>query len=124
MKTVLLLLGTAALVYGQLPPQVNLPSGIQGVVTVSPVHGGPTRIGVPNSKPLANTEFEIKNGEQVVASFSTNEDGTFRVLLPPGHYTVVKKNTQKGIGRYGPFEVVVAAGEMTKVEWNCDSGMR
>jgi hypothetical protein len=37
---------------------------------------------------------------------------------------VTKKDRQKGIGRYGPFDVDVAAGQMTKVEWQCDTGMR
>ena len=30
----------------------------------------------------------------------------------------------KSVGRYGPFEADVTAGQMTKVEWRCDTGMR
>ena len=59
-----------------------------------------------------------------VAEFTTDDQGKFRVSLPPGHYSVTKKNRQKGIGRYGPFDIDVVAGQMTKVEWQCDTGMR
>ena len=99
-------------------------SGIEGVITLSPAHGGPARFGVPNSKPLANAEFVVRNGSGAVAEFATDTAGRFRVSLSPGDYTVSLKNKKPGIGRYGPFDVRVAAGEMTKVEWNCDSGMR
>jgi hypothetical protein len=44
--------------------------------------------------------------------------------LPAGHYTVSIKERKGKIGRYGPFEVDVVAGEMKKVEWSCDTGMR
>ena len=101
-----------------------MPTGIEGVITVSPAHGGPVRIGVPNSRPLANAEFVVSNESGVVTSFTTDDHGDFRVSLEPGHYNVTRKGPAKGIGRYGPFDVYVAAGEMTKVEWNCDSGMR
>ena len=77
-----------------------------------------------NPAQSGDTEFVVMSGEKEVASFTTGADGTFRVLLPPGQYSVRKKNHQTGIGRYGPFDAFVSAGEMTKVEWNCDSGMR
>jgi hypothetical protein len=99
-------------------------TGIEGVITISPAHGGPIRVGVPNSKPLAATEFVVENEKGVVASFTTDDAGRFRVAAPPGHYTVSKKEKQGGIGRFGPFDVDVVAGQMTKVEWKCDSGMR
>jgi hypothetical protein len=57
-------------------------TGLEGVITVGPVHGGPTRIGVPDSRPLANTAFIAKNQEGNVVS----------------------------IRRYGPFEADVTAG--------------
>ncbi len=101
-------------------------SGIEGTVVLSPAHPGPTRIGVPNSRPLANVKFVVhKQGEEKeVASFTTDEQGHFRVSLPPGHYVVAKEGGRRGIGSFGPFEVEVPAGKMTSVEWRCDSGMR
>ena len=71
-------------------------TGIEGVITVGPVNGGPARIGILGSKPLVNA----------------------------GHYIVSLKDKKGGIGHYGPFEVDVVADRMTKVEWRCDTGIR
>jgi len=94
------------------------------VITVGPTHGGPARIGVPDSKPLANTTFIVENEKGVVTSFVTDDQGRFRISLTPGHYAVSIKDMNPKIGRYGPFDVDVVAGQMTKVAWYCDSGMR
>ena len=99
-------------------------TGIEGVVTISPSHGGPVRPGIPSSKPLANATFSVANETGVVAEFTTDEQGRFKVALAPGHYRVTKKGQQTKIGRYGPFDVDAVAGQVTKVEWRCDSGMR
>jgi hypothetical protein len=99
-------------------------TGTEGVITVGPTHGGPVRPGMPSSAPLANAIFVVANESSAVAEFTTDNSGHFKVSLPPGHYTVTKKERQKGIGRYGPFDVEVVAGQMTKVEWQCDTGMR
>jgi hypothetical protein len=99
-------------------------TGIEGVITVGPVHGGPARIGVPDSRPLANTTFIAQTQNGTATSFATNDQGRFRVSLKPGHYTVSLREKKGGIGRYGPFEADVVADQMTKVEWRCDTGMR
>jgi hypothetical protein len=108
----------------QTQPTPDVKTGVEGVITVSPVHGGPARLGVPNSRPLANTDFAVQNDKGPVTSFTTDDQGQFRVSLAPGHYTVSIKERRGGIGRYGPFDVDVVAGQMTKVDWNCDTGMR
>ena len=102
----------------------DISTGLEGVITVAPVHGGPTRIGVPDSRPLANTVFIAENQKGTVVSFSMDDQGRFHLSLDPGHYTVSLKEKRGGIGRYGPFEANVTAGQMTKVEWHCDTGMR
>jgi hypothetical protein len=99
-------------------------TGIEGVITLSPTHPGPVRPGMISSKPLANATFVVGNENGAVAEFTTDAQGRFKVSLAPGHYTVTKKDQQKGIGRHGPFDVDVTAGQMTKVEWQCDTGMR
>ena len=99
-------------------------TGIEGLITVGPVHGGPARIGVPDSRPFANATFTAQNQKGTVTSFTTDDQGRFRVSLEPGHYTVSLNAKESRIGRYGPFEVDVTAGQMTKVEWRCDTGMR
>ena len=100
------------------------PTGIEGVITVGPVHGGPARIGVPDSRPLANATFIAQDQKGTATSFTSDDQGHFRVPLEPGHYTVSLKDRKGGVGRYGPFEVDVVTGQMTKVEWRCDTGMR
>lgn len=109
-----------------LPGQTQSSSetGIEGVITISPTQPGPIRADAPTSRPLANTAFMVESPKGEVTSFTTDGDGRFRTLLAPGHYKVSLKGRTSSIGRYGPFEVDVVAGQMTKVEWRCDSGMR
>jgi hypothetical protein len=102
----------------------ELSSGIEGIITISPIRPGPIRQDMPSAGPFANGTFTVQNETGIVTSFTTDAEGRFRVSLPPGHYTVTKKDGQRGVGHFGPFEVDVAAGKMTPVEWRCDSGMR
>ncbi len=99
-------------------------SGVAGTIVVGPIHGGPVREGVPSTVGLPNTEFEVKQGDKVVTSFETDQQGHFKVSLPPGHYTVSRKNHAGAVGHYGPFEVTVTAGKMQSVHWECDTGLR
>jgi Prealbumin-like fold domain len=99
-------------------------TGIEGVISISPIHGGPFRVGVANSKPLANVSFVVQDGKGIVSSFTTDDQGRFKVSLASGHYTVAMKEGKPRLGYYGPFEVEVAPGKITKVQWNCDTGMR
>ena len=73
---------------------------------------------------LANATFVVENKSSEVASLTTDDNGRFRVVLPPGHYKVSLKGRKSSIGRFGPFEVDVISGKMTKVQWECDSGIR
>jgi len=105
-------------------PSGGVGSGIEGVVTISPAMPGPAREGMPDTKPLPNMAWVVQSEKGIVASFTTDSNGRFRVSLPPGHYTVSHQGGVGRIGRFGPFEVDVVPGKMTTVEWKCDSGMR
>ena len=99
-------------------------TGIEGVITFSPTQPGPIRADAPGSKPLANATFVVENEKGTeVASFTTDGQGRFRVPLTPGHYTVSRKG-RKSIGHFGPFDVDVRADQMTRVTWECDTGIR
>jgi hypothetical protein len=99
-------------------------TGIEGRITISPSHGGPVRVGEESSRPLANTTFVATSDGGATSEFTTDDQGHFKILLTPGHYTITKKGEAKGIGRYGPFDALVVTGQMTRQEWRCDSGMR
>jgi hypothetical protein len=105
-------------------PKAEPGTGLEGVILVGPIQGGPTRQGVPDSRPLANTEFIVVKENSPVASFKTNDQGWFQISLPSGRYTISRKDWKAGIGSYGPFEAEVAAGQIKKVQWNCDTGLR
>src|ERR1041384_4004625 len=99
-------------------------SGIEGTIVVSPTRPGPTRKDEETSvAPVRNARFAIKAGDATVKIFTTDGDGRFQVALPPGHYVIVREDAPPGIGRWR-FEADVVAGQMTKVNWTADSGMR
>jgi hypothetical protein len=99
-------------------------SGIEGVITISPAKPGPIRAGAAASIPVANATFAVEKDNGEVSSFITDDQGRFRVSLPPGHYKISLKGRKTSIGRFGPFEADVAPGKMTNVQWECDSGIR
>ena len=104
------------------PPEAG--TGLEGSISLHTISGGPVKQGVPDSKPLANTTFDVKKGDLTVASFTTDDQGRFRISLPPGHYSISKKDWKSRVGFYGPFKVDIAAGQIKKVQWNCDTGMQ
>ncbi|HEX4665057.1 MAG TPA: hypothetical protein VH207_00550 [Chthoniobacterales bacterium] len=99
-------------------------NGIEGTISAGPTRGGPVREGEPSSAPVANISFLVKQGDRVITSFQTDEQGHFRVLLDPGHYTIVRKDYVGAVGNYGPFEVDVSPAKMTSVNWTADTGLR
>ena len=100
-------------------------SGIEGLITISPANPGPIRADAAASRPFANATWLVKNDKGAVAKeFTTDDQGRFQTSLPPGRYTVWLKGKKTGVGHFGPFEVDVVAGQITKVQWQCDSGMR
>jgi hypothetical protein len=103
----------------------DMATGIEGMITVSPIRPGPIRAGsdVPNAAPLTNATFRVTSNEGVVTTFTTDTQGHFRVSLKPGHYSVLLAENRFP-RPCGPFEIDVEAGKMTEVERRCDSGMR
>jgi hypothetical protein len=111
-------------VSAQPSPSPAARTSLEGVIVISPAYPGPTREGLSDKAPLVHTAFIVQKANETVASFTTDEKGAFRISLPPGHYTVTAKNQAPRIGRFGPFEVDLVEGQVTKVNWTCDSGMR
>jgi hypothetical protein len=105
------------------PTPSSMPSGIEGVILVSPNRPGPVRKDVPSESPAGNVTFVVMQSEAKVASLTTDTEGRFRVSLPPGHYIVTRDDPGARIGHWR-FEAEVKTGEMTSVRWVGDSGMR
>jgi len=99
-------------------------SGIEGTIVVSPIRPGPIRKDEePSVAPVRNAQFAIKAGDATVKTFTTDNEGRFQVELPPGHYVIVREGAPARIGRWR-FEADVVAGQVSKVNWTADSGMR
>ena len=112
----------AMIAVAETPPPGT--SGIAGVVLVSPSRPGPIRKDEgPSVAPASNARFTVKGGDATVTTFVTDWEGRFQVALPPGHYVIAREGAAPQIGRWR-FEADVVAGEMTKVNWTADSGMR
>lgn len=98
-------------------------SGIEGTILVSPTRPGPITKDEPSVAPVRNAQFLVKAGETTVKTFTTDGEGRFQVVLPPGHYVILGEGAPSHIGHWR-FEADVVAGKMTKVTWTADSGMR
>jgi hypothetical protein len=122
--TLVMLLGLSSSFALAEKPSGDAGSGIEGVILVSPAMPGPAREGLPESRAVANVTWTVQNEKGEVTSFTTDGEGRFRVSLPPGHYSVMRQKRAGGVGHFGPFDVDVAPGKMTTVEWKCDSGIR
>jgi hypothetical protein len=105
-------------------PASNSETGLEGVIVISPTHGGPIRENEPPSSPLAKKTFVVQQEDRTVSEFETDEQGRFRILLPPGKYIVSGKDPKHRFERYGPMPVEIRAGKMTQVKWDFDTGLR
>jgi hypothetical protein len=72
---------------------------------------------------VRNAQFAVKAGDATVKTFTTDSEGRFQVALPPGHYVIVREGAPARIGHWR-FEADVVAGQVIKVNWTADSGMR
>jgi hypothetical protein len=99
-------------------------TGIEGVISIGPTHGGPIHAGESASAPLANSAFVVAGAAGEVAAFTTDASGHFRIPLAPGRYSIKAKEPKARFPRCGPFDVEVTAAGFSKVTWECDTGMR
>lgn len=98
--------------------------GISGVVLL-----GPNCPVVQEEQPCPDTPFQTTlvvttaDGSRVIKEFSSDANGKFEVLLPPGEYTI---GSPQGVTL--PYcasdPVRVNAGAMTEITVNCDTGIR
>lgn len=98
-------------------------SGIEGVVTI-----GPTcpvqRIDSPcPDRPYAAEIIVLDGARKRVAGVASGADGRFRILLPPGVYTLSPQH-KNALSNAPEQLVTVVAGRITSVQIVFDSGIR
>ena len=71
-------------------------TGIKGKILWGPVRPGPANIGQSNEAPLSAT-FIVMNSKQKVASFESDDEGNFTVLLPAGEYAIVPDKSKPAL---------------------------
>ena len=66
-----------------------------------------------------------KAGQKEVSRFTADQDGNYRVSLPPGDYILdVQGRKPKGHLRAKPQPFTIAAGRTVRVDMNIDTGIR
>jgi len=78
---------------------------------------------VPCMRPAAGVVLAFSRGGLVRARVTTAADGSYRVALRPGTYAV-RVVRPSGVRRLNPSSVHVAAGEVKRVTFYVDSGIR
>jgi hypothetical protein len=103
------------------PPASATDSGIQGKAIY-----GPTcpvqRVGGPSCQRPYSGAIVIRQGDHTVTTIRSATDGTFRVALPPGAYTISSAGT--GLPFVKPFDVTVKPHTFAPITVMFDSGIR
>lgn len=116
----LALLGTGMVAIGA----ADAGSGVEGWVLLSPVRGGAQREGAAGTAAFGDVELQlVSQAGAVVTAVRSSAAGQYRLLAPPGLYRV-KVMTANKITRCPSHEAVVKPGTYTRLDIDCDSGMR
>jgi hypothetical protein len=104
-------------------------TGIRGRVTGGCVTGEcaeqPTpKVGLQRVVRAARPHEASDNGTELVTTFRSAEDGTFRLSLPPGRYRIDEDPRSPAPGFMKSVVVDVRKGHFTKVYLFYDIGMR
>jgi hypothetical protein len=104
------------------------PSGIRGVVTLSPTCPVEASPGANDPEPCVTfyaATLVVLDGESaVVTRVTSGSDGQFSVNVPPGEYVLAPETGQDSYPIAQPQSVVVVPGQYAEVEINYDTGIR
>lgn len=121
-RLVMTLIGIGLLALVNAATSTATGSGLRGLVTLSPTR--PICLEeAPCSKPAAGTVLVFRRDGRAVARVTTRSDGTYRVILRPGRYTVVAPRYRIGSGVW-PRTVRVPKGRVAHVDLEIDSGIQ
>ena len=123
--SLILSLITISILGGCMPKtEEEINSGIYGIVTIGPIKPV-EREGEINYKPYqATIIIKTENGLVEIKRFTSNNDGTFKVYLKPGKYTLepLKSNEPYPIG--SPVEVEIKPNQFSEINTSYDTGIR
>jgi Carboxypeptidase regulatory-like domain len=103
--------------------QLNpLGSGIEGQVSFGPI-SPLSRPGIANYRPYQATIAILDEDGHTVTHVQSDADGTFRVSLKPGRYTLIPESPGPH-PRAASQIITVFEGKFTPVRINYDSGIR
>lgn len=97
-------------------------SGIEGIVIISPI-SPIERPGVINYRPYEATITVLDEKGKTVTQFQSGPDGTFRVKLKPGIYTL-RPESEINYPRAEEQKITVSKKEFTQIKINYNSGIR
>ena len=106
-------------------PVIADETGIEGMVLRGPTYPGPEIIGKSDEAPFRASFHVLDSEEKVVARFTSDEDGGFKVLLSPGDYTIIPdKSAPILFPKRQKKKVIVPEDGFADVTLRFDTGMR
>ena len=99
-------------------------TGIKGKVLRGPTYPGPEIAGKSDEVPF-RASFHVLDSEEEVARFESDKNGCFKVLLPPGEYTIVPDESASILfPKRQKKEVTVPEDGFADVTLKFDTGMK
>ena len=105
-----------------IPAFLAVLSGLFGTVVRVPAMPV-CHAGRPCGAPAASVRLSFVRAGVVVGTVTTARDGTYRVALPPGRYSV-RIGTSSRIARLSPLVVTVRRGHAQRRDFALDTGIR
>ncbi len=110
------------------PSPQQPPGTLEGQVTIGPL----TPVQTPGEQPPVPPEvYAARNiliydepAARLIAKVDIGADGTYRVQLPPGRYTVDINHTGIGGSSDVPAKIDIASGQTTRLDIDIDTGIR
>ena len=99
-------------------------TGLEGIVYMGPINPVATE-GVPNDLPF-EANFNLYDSEDnFIRSFTSNENGEYRVLLSPGDYIIVPSESAPLINPLQQVKnITVDENAITSMDLYFDTGIR
>jgi hypothetical protein len=123
----LILFGSWVIAACGTPIPQSAPGSSVGGTVIGQVTAGPTcpveRFAQPCPPHPVTADVQARVQGRVVASRRSDADGTFRLQLPSGTYTLVA-TTDSVLPRCDPLTVFVTEAQTTSADITCDTGVR